>query len=1116
MKSVLLRVLCLALALVLLCLPGCTKNPDEEKTPPDESGTALPAPNGLNVNLLDAPFGVDRNALRFSWVMNAPGNNQTQQAYRIVIAQSLALMEAQTYVHDTDWVTSNQNTAVSIDALASKLADNSLYYWSVAVKNQDGNESAFSAPQAFSTAVGKEWASTTGIWASGAEDAVSDVPTSDDWSDYTVDTEFIIDSAAVGFVLRAANPSNFYMWQFKVDNGTAMLYPHVFKDGKFVGNAAIAKVAVPAEVAFSIGEPIRARMVCHGDSIQTYLADASDDYILIDERDMSDYGFARGVIGVRTGGSESGRVNSIHVYHEDDLLYRSAFAKGVDPFPKSNTADGVLVVSKALSTGDLLDPALLAASTSEHGESINDFCFLRTEFSLDQETLSRLDRAILSVTASSPEVARQYVYTMYVNGSCVGVGPSRLGTAPDGQTVLYYNTYDITALLTAGENCLSAINYALSDRAFLCQLTLHNTDGSHQVLLNSGRDAAQWLTLKGDAAFGKQNSIGTQYYSAHANNIDSALYPHGFAQVGFDDSTWTPAQGTAPIDEGRLLLPSQVDVISRYESSRAAISVSQHKDGSYVVDLGAEIVGSLRLTIDSPSEAVLTVYYGEQLNADGSVKHAMLTKNDYTETWTLTKGKQTIETVDLLTYRYMQIKDSPVPITRDMVCGIEVRAAYSEQASSFDSDNSLLDDLYDLTDHTIRVTTQDLYVDSQSRERLAYEGDLMINLPAAYVFEDDYSIGRFTAEYLYTHRTWPAEYLLFCPIMALEDYMTTADATSLHRYYDILCTKNYTDLLDPDDQLLTAKSTTSSQTDAILIDWPSGERDGYDMSVKYNTVYNAVAVLSYESMAKIASIVGKSADATNYEHLADTLRQSMIDQLYDADRGAFSDGLCADGEPSTHFSQHATAYALACGIYSDEDMAAAMASTIKEQGEIKMSVYGAYFLLRGLYESGHGDVANALLLDPTVEEGKRTWAYMLYELDATITTEAWGPAYKNNMTFSHPWGAAPAYAIAQGIFGIRPTSAGYATFDIRFQTQGLQQASITLPTCKGEVSASFTQATDTYTATVCVPANTTATVYLPSQEADTLTVNGEETQATYHAGFVSVTVGSGEWTFTVR
>ena len=77
MKSVLLRVLCLALALVLLCLPGCTKNPDEEKTPPDESGTALPAPNGLNVNLLDAPFGVDRNALRFSWVMNAPGNNQT-------------------------------------------------------------------------------------------------------------------------------------------------------------------------------------------------------------------------------------------------------------------------------------------------------------------------------------------------------------------------------------------------------------------------------------------------------------------------------------------------------------------------------------------------------------------------------------------------------------------------------------------------------------------------------------------------------------------------------------------------------------------------------------------------------------------------------------------------------------------------------------------------------------------------------------------------------------------------------------------------------------------------------------------------------------------------------
>ena len=82
---------------------------------------------------------------------------------------------------------------------------------------------------------------------------------------------------------------------------------------------------------------------------------------------------------------------------------------------------------------------------------------------------------------------------------------------------------------------------------------------------------------------------------------------------------------------------------------------------------------------------------------------------------------------------------------------------------------------------------------------------------------------------------------------------------------------------------------------------------------------------------------------------------------------------------------------MAFGIYDDQDMANAMAATIAEQGKIRTSVYGSFFLLKGLYDSGNGHVANALLLDDDTSEGARTWAYMLYELGATITSEAWNP-----------------------------------------------------------------------------------------------------------------------------
>jgi hypothetical protein len=670
-------------------------------------------------------------------------------------------------------------------------------------------------------------------------------------------------------------------------------------------------------------------------------------------------------------------------------------------------------------------------------------------------------------------------------------------------------------LLKAGNNALAAINYTTSDRLFLSQLTLHYTDGTHEIVSNSARDAEQWSALEADAVFGKNNSIGTNYYTAHANNINTALYPYGFAEAGYDDSDWTTVMVDADITgAGKLLQSAPTDPVSRYESD-GNVTVSKLSDGSFVVDLGKEIIGGVRFEAELPAAATLTVYYGEQLNADGSVKHKMLTGNDYVETWKLTAGKQTVETIDMLAYRYIQIVGCPVEIKPAMVCGLEIRAAYDEAEADFDSDNTLLNDIYEMMDHTVKVTTQDLYVDSQSRERLAYEGDLIINLLAAYAFEDDYSVGRASAEYLYTHRTWPAEYLLFTAIFAMDDYMTTGDASSLEKYYDIIKSRTYTDKIDGEFELISTGVTGSSKNDAPLIDWPTQERDGYDANVTYNTVLNAVAVLAYDKLAEIATVLGKNEDAKKFDDLSDDLRSAMIYELYDEEKGAFADGLSADGERSAHYSQHATAFALACGVYTNAEMATKLADTIREQGEIRMSVYGSYFLLKGLYESGNGDVANMLLLDPNTDEDARTWAKMMYTLGATITAEAWGEKNKTNMTFSHPWGAAPAYAIKNGIFGIVPTSAAYATFDVRFSVDGIGKASLTVPTLKGSIAASF-DTTDGFSASVSVPANTEATVYIPAAQGKTLILDGQQADATWADGYLAITVGSGTWSFNVQ
>lgn len=747
----------------------------------------------------------------------------------------------------------------------------------------------------------------------------------------------------------------------------------------------------------------------------------------------------------------------------------------------------------------------------------NDFAFLRTAFDISESKFRLIDRAVVSVTARSPEWIRQFVYNLYVNGSCIGVGPSRLGKTAAGETVLYYNTYDVTPHLRTGKNALAAVCYTIDDHAFLCQMTLHYTDGTREILTHSAQRANAWRGLGGDAAFGKDNSIGTGYYTAHANNIYSALYPHGFAEPDFDDSGWSDVMlGESVTADGALLLPSELDPVTRYESDGSIVTVKRMTDGSHVIDLGAEIIGGIRFSVDLPEAATLTVYYGEQLNPDGSVKHRMLTGNDYTETWRLAAGRQTVETVDMLAYRYVQVIGSPVDITPDMVRGLEIRADAVLSDARFDSDDRLLNDIYALMRHTARVTTQDIYVDSQSRERGAYEGDLIINLLAAYVFGDTYSTGRLTAEYLYTHRTWPAEYFLFTSVFALDDYMATGDDRSLRTYYEVLRGRVYgTDKCHPTHGLIATGVPGMSVNDAILVDWPAGERDGYDMDSKYNTVLNCIAVWTYAKLSAIATVVGCTEDARVFVDRADRLRSSLIRHLYDETEGAFSDGMTEEGSVSAHLSQHATAFALACGVYDGPDMAQKLADRIREQGEIRMSVYGAYFLLKGLYESGNGDLANRLLLDGNIAPDARTWAKMLYTLGATVTTEAWGEGNKGNMTFSHPWGAAPAYAIKNGIFGIEPTAPAYATFHVRFQTAGIGRATITVPTVRGCISASFDSTKGDYRASVTVPANTRATVYLPAAVGATLAVNGRSAKAVRHGDYLAVTVGSGEWIFSV-
>ena len=1091
-----------------------TSSGSETETGPSQDPVESGKPDLLKLNLLKQAWNVPAKGLRFFWRVPELEENTVQQAYRIVVGENPDAVAGGSYVYDSGWVESPESSGVTPAGLDAVLQDGHAYVWSVAVRTPSGKQSSFADPYPFVTAKPRSEYPT--VWASRTIQDGSMFVNSEKLTDITLEAEFSITSSALGFLFRSPDDNHFYMWQFMVTNGVAMFNPHVFRDGQYVGNAPIDRVTVPSEVSFDIGDTIHVKIEVYGQTVTTFLTDEHDDYVQIDSRDMSDYGFSCGTFGFRTGGSESGIIHSIEVYSPvpdkgECLVYSSDFSDGVSRFPGCKASESGLTVPRALSKGSRLTGELNLGPEEETGVSLSlspdSHAFFRREFSVTRDELSGLRAAVLEITASSPESARQHVYQVYCNGTCLGVGPAREGKDPDGNNVLYLDAFDLKPCLTAGTNVVSVLCCAPSGQQLYASLTLYDASGTGTERFSSA-DADGWKTLAADPVFRPSQSIGTGYYRAMAQNLDATVYPFGFSEAGFSGEGWLASSKAGDLKKAYTLLPCTTSPVQRLEQPSDSVTVTR-VGSDYVIDLGQEIIGSFGLSVSVPESCEISLYFGERLNTDGTVMYRMNTGNVYTENWKLKAGQQDLENFDLLCFRYVQISGCPVAVTKDMVRGIAIRSAFEDEASSLSSDSTLLLKLWDLSKATAKYTTQNLFVDSQTRERTAYEGDALINQLVNAAYSDDFTVARFSLEYLLDHRTWPAEYVLFMPIIANDLYMRTGDLAAIRDLYPALAARQFTDRFDPAHQLIRMAVKPSSSTDSILVDWPAAERFGYDMDVVYNTAFNALAVASYRALSSLAEALGMTRESIDYSNLADALKEGLIDRLYDETSGVFYDGLKADGTRSEHAGQHATSFALYAGVYRDAAMRDAMAASIAGTGRIQGSVYGAFFLLEGLYKSGHGDVADRLLLSEDPSD-THTWAYMLSRLGVTLSAEAWSDSAKSNLSLSHPWGATPAIAIVNGIFGIRPTAPGFASAEIRLQPGDLTQGQLVSPTIRGPIGVDFTVRDSAWTVSASIPSNMETVLMIPwNAEAPRVILDGTPVSAEVRDGFLCLDLPCG-------
>jgi alpha-L-rhamnosidase len=142
------------------------------------------------------------------------------------------------------------------------------------------------------------------------------------------------------------------------------------------------------------------------------------------------------------------------------------------------------------------------------------------------------------------------------------------------------------------------------------------------------------------------------------------------------------------------------------------------------------------------------------------------------------------------------------------------------------------------------------------------------------------------------------------------------------------------------------------------------------------------------------------------------------------------------------------------------------------------SVYGSQYLLDALYEVGEAEYALSLL----TATHDRSWAHMIYDVNSTITTEAWDNKYKENQDWNHAWGAAPANIIPRDLMGLQPLEPGFKKIRIRPQIGSLTFARIKIPTIRGAVLLDIDHTNRYWQAKVTLPANMTAEIHLPAND----------------------------------
>lgn len=741
-----------------------------------------------------------------------------------------------------------------------------------------------------------------------------------------------------------------------------------------------------------------------------------------------------------------------------------------------------------------------------------------------------------AIKAGSKPVKRATVYLtafhnyeLFIDGNLIGKGPGY-----HYPQYAYYNAYDVTSAVKAQSTFAAMTHWygggqgrAKGDRGFLLKLIVEYKDGTKAIFGTDNTWRHKAVESYDPATKGRNPGEGIGYIDV----IDSRKIITDWNKPNFNDKDWQLATvlGVHPVEPftGEL----QPDLTRSKEKKIGVTSIKNLGKNSYLIDLGKVYAGMPEIVFEGGKAGdTVSMQGGFVLKEDGTVNPKINQNTNMSYFFILNGKKATFRPELYLGYRYLQVDNSPVALTKENTAFVTRYFELEPEKASFTSSDKMLNQVWDMMIHSLTLGAQEGFVDTPTREKGEFLGDAFSQGVASMLSMGERSLNhRMLLEFIDSQdQYWPdgrmnavypnndgkrdipdftQQYLMW----AWDYYIQTGNLQFLKdNYSKIRKVATYVD------------SYTNAKTGLIhnleggsgpykygIIDWPATMRYGYDMTTEARTVINAYAYADFEIISKIAEVTGNTADVSLFKGKADAVKTAFNKQFINAN-GVYADGLLPDGTLSAHVSQHANMFPLTVGIVPQANIKAVVAA-VKER-KMNAGMVTVRFLTEALGENAEAAHLLELYTNPQWDG----WAQTISK-GGTATWEAWD-ALETNQSMCHPWGTAGLSGIQRYVLGIKAVKPQYDLIQVKpLDFEGkLTHASGKVNTDKGVIELAWKSEAKKYELTLTSPVNITAEVYIPkgTSVSNTVKVDGKDFKATVKGNYLVVeNVGSGTHVF---